>query len=447
MRDLKRKSRKCLKDEDPPLGNAFQTKKLHIDSLSKCSALKKVQKSKNDKKDKPGLGKKSISQHKQVYKSKKHELHEGETEILKGAERPDIQFVHTAEAAPQIKEDSSSVDSDDSIEQEIRRFLAEKAKVSTADKIKDGDIARNGTVTICSSFQDKDIKQENQLAEIPTKSISPLSEKSHISSPAHNRLQTPQTVIPDISAVGAQSHPSAQSCKKILNQPLEKADFFRVAELFSLKDLFDARVHLGHKKGCRHRLMEPYLYGCRLDHDIIDLDQTMEHLQLALNFTAHIAYRGGIILFVSRRRQFGHLVETTAKDCGEYAHTRYWQGGLLTNANIQYGPGVRLPDLIVFLSTLNNVFQQHVGIRDAAKMNIPTVGVVDSNCNPSLVTYPVPGNDDTPAAVELYCRLFKMTINRAKDRRKQMELIHAQKATSGSMPCPPQYERVIESPQ
>ncbi|XP_041706451.1 28S ribosomal protein S2, mitochondrial-like [Coregonus clupeaformis] len=210
---------------------------------------------------------------------------------------------------------------------------------------------------------------------------------------------------------------------KILNLPLEMPDFFRLSELFSLKDLFDARVHLGHKKGCRHRLMEPYLFGSRLDQDIIDLDQTVEHLQSALNFTAHIAYRGGVILFVSRRRQFGHLVESTAQDCGEYAHTRYWQGGLLTNAPIQYGPGVRLPDLIVFLSTLNNVFQQHVGVRDAAKMNIPTVGVVDSNCNPSLVTYPVPGNDDTPAAMELYCRLFKMTINRAKDKRRQMELL------------------------
>ena len=170
--------------------------------------------------------------------------------------------------------------------------------------------------------------------------------------------------------------------------------------------------------------MEPYLYGCRLDQDIIDLDQTVEHLQLALNITAHVAYRGGIILFISRYRQFSHLVETTAKDCGEYVHTRYWQGGLLTNAPVQYGTGVRLPDLIVFLSTLNNAFQQHVAIRDAAKMNIPTVGIVDSNCNPSLVTYPVPGNDDTPAAVEMYCRLFKMTINRAKDKRKQMELLY-----------------------
>nr|XP_057920121.1 28S ribosomal protein S2, mitochondrial [Doryrhamphus excisus] len=234
------------------------------------------------------------------------------------------------------------------------------------------------------------------------------------------------------TAASLQSPPpqTEQVSDQLVNLTLEKPDFFRVSELFSVKDLFDARVHLGHKKGCRHRLMAPYLYGCRLDQDIIDLDQTMEHFQLALNFTAHVAFRGGVILFVSRRRQFSHLVESTARDCGEYAHTRYWQGGLLTNAHIQYGAGVRLPDLVVFLSTLNNVFQQHVGIGDAAKMNIPTVGVVDSNCNPSLLTYPVPGNDDTPVAMELYCRLFKMTINRAKDKRRQMELVHGLMAPS-----------------
>uniref|UniRef100_U3I8I8 Small ribosomal subunit protein uS2m n=2 Tax=Anas platyrhynchos TaxID=8839 RepID=U3I8I8_ANAPP len=210
----------------------------------------------------------------------------------------------------------------------------------------------------------------------------------------------------------------------LLSEPLSHPDFFNVKELFSMKDLFNARVHLGHKKGCRHRFMEPYIFGCRLDQDIIDLDQTMDHLQLALNFTAHIAYRKGIILFISRNRQFCHLVESTARECGEYAHTRYWQGGLLTNAHIQFGSGVRLPDLIIFLSSLNNVFEPHVAIRDAAKMNIPTVGVVDTNCNPSLITYPIPGNDDSPSAMELYCKLFKMTIIRAKDYRKQREVFH-----------------------
>ncbi|XP_050175681.1 28S ribosomal protein S2, mitochondrial isoform X1 [Myiozetetes cayanensis] len=228
--------------------------------------------------------------------------------------------------------------------------------------------------------------------------------------------------VPAPATAPAVTQPSAAD-DKLLSEPLLHPDFFNVKELFTLKDLFDARVHLGHKKGCRHRFMEPYIFGCRLDQDIIDLEQTMQHLQLALNFTAHVAYRKGIILFISRKRQFCHLVERTAQACGEYAHTRYWQGGLLTNAHIQFGAGVRLPDLIVFLSSLNNVFQPHVAIRDAAKMNIPTVGVVDTNCNPSLITYPIPGNDDSPSAVELYCKLFRMTIIRAKDKRRQSEAV------------------------
>ncbi|KAM4665010.1 small ribosomal subunit protein uS2m [Discoglossus pictus] len=231
------------------------------------------------------------------------------------------------------------------------------------------------------------------------------------------------STYPATSAVQKQQDSDHDFKERIITEPLKHPDFFNLKELFSIKELFDARVHLGHKKGCRHRLMEPYIFGCRLDQDVINLDQTLDHLQLALNITAHIAYRKGIILFVSRNRQFAHLVENTAKDCGEYAHTRYWQGGLLTNAPVQYGVKVRLPDLIVFLSTLNNVFEQHVAVRDAAKMNIPSVGIVDTNCNPSLITYPVPGNDDTPAAMELYCRLFKMTINRAKDKRKQLEIL------------------------
>ncbi|XP_040180033.1 28S ribosomal protein S2, mitochondrial [Rana temporaria] len=212
--------------------------------------------------------------------------------------------------------------------------------------------------------------------------------------------------------------------KWLISEPLKHPDFFNVKELLSVKSLFDSHVHLGHKKGCRHRLMEPYIFGCRLDQDIIHLDQTLEHLWLMLNFTAHVAYRKGIILFVSRRRQFTHIVERLANECGEYAHTRFWQGGLLTNANIQYGSGVRLPDLIIFLNTLNSVFEQHVAIRDAAKMNIPTAGIVDTNCNPSLITYPVPGNDDSPASLDLYCHLLKTVITRAKDKRKQMEILY-----------------------
>lgn len=188
-------------------------------------------------------------------------------------------------------------------------------------------------------------------------------------------------------------------------------------------------THLG---GLSGRFMEPYIFGSRLDQDIIDLDQTATHLQLALNFTAHVAYRKGIILFVGRNRQFSYLIETTARSCGEYAHTRYFKGGLLTNAHLLLGPLVRLPDLIIFLHTLNNVFEPHVAVRDAAKMSIPTVGIVDTNCNPCLITYPIPGNDDSPPSIQLFCRLFQTTINRAKEKRRQVEALYRLQGQEGA---------------
>ncbi|XP_004677892.1 PREDICTED: 28S ribosomal protein S2, mitochondrial, partial [Condylura cristata] len=186
------------------------------------------------------------------------------------------------------------------------------------------------------------------------------------------------------------------------------------------------------------RFMEPYIFGTRLGQDIIDLDQTAAHLQLALNVVAHVAFRGGIILLVGRQRQFCHLIESTARACGEYAHTRYFKGGLLTNAPLLLGPGVRLPDLIVFLHTLNNVFEPHVAVRDAAKMNIPTVGVVDTDCNPCLITYPVPGNDDSGPSVQLFCGLFRAAITRAKEKRRQLDALCRLQAPGPPAPGPPQ---------
>lgn len=79
-----------------------------------------------------------------------------------------------------------------------------------------------------------------------------------------------------------------------------------------------------------------------------------------------------------------------------------------------------LPDLCIFLNTLNTVLTQHTAVRDAAKMNIPSIGIVDSNCNPDLITYVVPGNDDSPASIDLYCKLFKEAILRGKEKRKQL---------------------------
>lgn len=199
--------------------------------------------------------------------------------------------------------------------------------------------------------------------------------------------------------------------------PLKHPDYFGVNSLFTVKDLFDARVHFGHKESSLNDKMKPFLYGSRLGHTVFDLDITAFHLRQALNFCAHVAYRDGIILFICRNSQFTTLVENTANECKEFAHTRYWRNGTFTNSTTLFGAVTRLPDLCIFLSTFNELVQEHPGVTDSAKMNIPTIAIVDSNSNPSLVTYPVPGNDDSPPAVELYCRLFKQAILKGKTER------------------------------
>lgn len=197
------------------------------------------------------------------------------------------------------------------------------------------------------------------------------------------------------------------------------ADYFNVHDLFTVTDLFNARVHYGHKEGTLDDRMKPYVFGKRMGHVIFDLDKTAIHLRKALNFAAHTAYRDGVILFVARHPQCTNLIEDTAKECGEFVHARPWRAGLFTNSVMQFQEVTRLPDLCIFVNTLNDVLLPHLGITESAKMLIPTIGVVDSNCNPSLITYAVPGNDDSQSSIELYCRVFKQAILRGKQRAKE----------------------------
>jgi hypothetical protein len=103
---------------------------------------------------------------------------------------------------------------------------------------------------------------------------------------------------------------------------LKNPDFFDVKKLFTVKDLFHAGVHLGHMSGTLDDRMRQFLFGKRFNQLIFDLDITAEYLRQALNVVSHVSYRGGIVLFVCRHRQNSHIVEQTAVDCGEYAHTR-----------------------------------------------------------------------------------------------------------------------------
>ena len=208
-------------------------------------------------------------------------------------------------------------------------------------------------------------------------------------------------------------------CVAAAADPLKCYDFFGVRNLVTVADLFNSRVHLGHKAGVRDPHMVPFLFGTRIGIDIIDLEQSLHLLGDALNFLAHVAFRGGIVMFVSRHMQTIPLVERTALECGEYAYCSVWQSGTFTNSLSKFGTVMRLPDVVVFVSTLNNIFETHAAVTETAKLNIPSIGIVDSSCDPRLITYPVPGNDDTPCAVELYCRLFKEAVTRGKEKAKE----------------------------
>ena len=167
--------------------------------------------------------------------------------------------------------------------------------------------------------------------------------------------------------------------------------------------------------------MSDFIFGTRLATDIINLDKTVPMLQKALNFTAHIAFRKGVILFITRYGQHIPLVEKTAIEVGEYSHCKLWKNGSFTDSTRRFGSVIRLPDLCIFLHTHEKLNEPHGALIECAKMFIPTVAICDTDIDPSLITYPVPGNDDSITSIQLYCDLFKQAILAGKQKRKELD--------------------------
>ncbi|CAB4070326.1 RP-S2 [Lepeophtheirus salmonis] len=166
-------------------------------------------------------------------------------------------------------------------------------------------------------------------------------------------------------------------------------------------DLFRARVHMGHVTGSIHPHMKPFIYGTRFGSTIIDLDQTALHLREALNFLAHIANR-----HVKRNHS---LRLSTATVCAHDGDPR-----------ASYKCEVRLPDAVIMVHTKNGVkYDEHGAVVDAAKAGIPTIGIVDSDCNPNIISYPIPGNDDSITSIRLYLDLFQKAILLGKEKRNE----------------------------
>lgn len=196
--------------------------------------------------------------------------------------------------------------------------------------------------------------------------------------------------------------------------PMDHEDYFGVQSMIDLKEMFDARVHLGHHEGAWDPLTRPYIHGLRSTQHIIDLEKSMECLECALNVLSHVVYQRGIVLFMTTNPRYDFLIQKTARNSGEYFITRAWHKGLFNNAHTMLDTD-RLPDLIVAFN--NSRFERiREAITEAAMCNIPVIGLVDTDCDPRLITYPIPGNDDTMDSMNYFCNIFERTILNAKER-------------------------------
>jgi small subunit ribosomal protein S2 len=213
---------------------------------------------------------------------------------------------------------------------------------------------------------------------------------------------------------------------------------------FTMRQLLEAGVHFGHHTRRWNPRMAPFLYGIRNQVHIIDLQQTVPMLDRALRAVRDVTAAGGRVLFVGTKRAAAEHVAEAAKKCGQYYINHRWLGGTLTNWKTITGSikrlrqiedlvggategltkkevlnitrdkdkleralgGIKdmggLPDILFIIDTN----KEKLAVEEANKLGIPVVAVLDSNSDPTGVTFPIPGNDDAIRAITLYCDLI-----------------------------------------
>jgi small subunit ribosomal protein S2 len=213
---------------------------------------------------------------------------------------------------------------------------------------------------------------------------------------------------------------------------------------FSMRQLLEAGAHFGHQAHRWNPKMQQYIFGTRNNIHIIDLAQTVPMLHRALQAVSDTVANGGRVLFVGTKRQASDLVADAAKRSAQYYVNSRWLGGMLTNWKTISGSIQRLrkidemlaagvqgltkkerlmmsrekekleralggiremggtPDLIFVIDTN----KEQLAIQEARRLNIPVAAVIDTNCDPDGITFPIPGNDDAGRAIALYCDLI-----------------------------------------
>jgi len=221
----------------------------------------------------------------------------------------------------------------------------------------------------------------------------------------------------------------------------------------TIKELLEAGAHFGHQTSRWHPRMKSYIFTKRNGIHIIDLEQTVTRLDRACEFVQQVVAEGGTILFVGTKKQAQETVEEEAKRCGVYYVNQRWLGGVLTNfATIQAridhlvrledqqerGEFSRLPKKEALklgneISRLNQQMggfkemtslpaalfivdptKERIALAEAKRVGAPVVAMVDTNCNPDDIDYPIPSNDDAIKAIRLICSKIADAVIEAK---------------------------------
>jgi small subunit ribosomal protein S2 len=212
---------------------------------------------------------------------------------------------------------------------------------------------------------------------------------------------------------------------------------------FSMRQLLEAGAHFGHQAHRWNPKMGPFIFGARNNIHIIDLAQSVPMLHRALQAVSDTVANGGRVLFVGTKRQASDLIADAAKRSAQYYVNSRWLGGMLTNWKTISGSIQRLkkvdemlaggaqgltkkerlmlsrerekldkalggiremggtPDMIFVIDTN----KEQLAIQEAQRLNIPVAAIIDTNCDPDGITFPIPGNDDAGRAIALYCDL------------------------------------------
>jgi len=245
-----------------------------------------------------------------------------------------------------------------------------------------------------------------------------------------------------------------------------------------IKELLDSGVHFGHQTKRWNPKMKPFIFDARNGIHIIDLSKTLNQLEAACNFLSSAVAKGGKVLFVGTKKQAQQAVNETAKECGQYYVTERWLGGTLTNFDtikksiarlkqiekmeadgtinnyvkqeqsvirreaarlVKFFDGIRAMDRHPAAMFVVDIKREHNAVAEARRLKIPVVAIVDTNCDPDLVEFPIAGNDDAIRSVRVILATVGQTITQANAeyearyaRRKSLEEAAAQQAAQAA---------------